>query len=798
MAEIPVLRTDGRNWSAWRENLERTLDELGISAYISQTTPNPYDEQANALAKCAIASTIPDSIFLRILHSQSAHEWFKTLRNLFERPTTTTGRLSDIWNTGTTREAAYSVETANDVRDTSHRDGEVSNGSGRRNDVPRNNTRRQRQRETRSQGEVERRGGECEKDSESKGRTDEKVTAAARPGRRATDQKADHQVIPSAQTTTPSPPPPTPSLPDEQTAPKSKRPTHQQSRNGHIPTRRTREDDKWSRRGVESRSQGGREPGDEDGDDVRVHHAHVEPHPPSSTRQTASNEAADTSNPSATSARPRLPAGTSRGPPNGSNENEGEKGDRVERASGTVGPSSDDDGGDEGVHHRYVVPDSTPPPYPDEPTPPPPSTPLEGEMYGEESSGRAHEAATHDVETPQAELRTTLPLRTPYDQKSSGEGRVLAIGHRQAVGEEDEVGENGDDTKTLYRVEERRSRRGEARDEAREDQEVGSREERRTAATNANNEDDAPSTPPSPQPPPLPVPNHPEQPHHVDTAKRADALHDPGGETDAPGSQPPSVRLEGEKNKASSLNVEPDNVKTDDATVEEDQDDQQTPRDPVGTPDGDERCPSEPTEPPDEKDGERETNVSSRTDEPGDEGVEESRSREVEGKEGDQSEGDGCQRDGRTNDAGDATSSASCDSLRVETGALADDEAGQQCDGKPRASTNPPEPSTPSTPPPYATKRPTHIANPPRRRGRLKTLPTNISQPERTEYTPRRTVESTTTQLNRMRRKWHRATGGVSQSHHSRGRSAPRPVRRHRTPSTSPTRELPYQVIARA
>ncbi|KIJ10122.1 hypothetical protein PAXINDRAFT_16828 [Paxillus involutus ATCC 200175] len=108
-----------------------------------------------------------------------------------------------------------------------------------------------------------------------------------------------------------------------------------------------------------------------------------------------------------------------------------------------------------------------------------------------------------------------------------------------------------------------------------------------------------------------------------------------------------------------------------------------------------------------------------------DEGVE---TREVEGEERGQSEDDACQRDGRTNDTGDATSSASCDSLRVETGALADDEAGQQCNGKPRASTNSPEPSTPPTPLPYATKRPTHIANPPRRHGHLKTLSTNVSR----------------------------------------------------------------------
>ncbi|KIJ09849.1 hypothetical protein PAXINDRAFT_17103 [Paxillus involutus ATCC 200175] len=123
-------------------------------------------------------------------------------------------------------------------------------------------------------------------------------------------------------------------------------------------------------------------------------------------------------------------------------------------------------------------------------------------------------------------------------------------------------------------------------------------------------------------------------------------------------------------------------------------------------------------------------------------------------------------------DTGSPTSGTSHDSLRVETGALADNEASQQCNGKPNVSMNSPGPSTPL---PYASRRPTHQVNPPRRRGRLKSPPTNVSQPERTEYAPRRTVESTTTQANRTQRKRHRATGGVSQSHHSQGR-------RHRGP----------------
>ncbi|KAF8833137.1 hypothetical protein BDN67DRAFT_1017906 [Paxillus ammoniavirescens] len=132
--------------------------------------------------------------------------------------------------------------------------------------------------------------------------------------------------------------------------------------------------------------------------------------------------------------------------------------------------------------------------------------------------------------------------------------------------------------------------------------------------------------------------------------RRADALHDPGGQTVAPGSVPPSVRLKGEKNKVTSLHVETNDVETeDDDHVEEDPDDQNPPRNPVGTTDGDKRHPNGPTEPPDKKEGERgvngelkvettvetvenvESRESSRVDEPEDEGVErELRSKEVE------------------------------------------------------------------------------------------------------------------------------------------------------------------------
>ncbi|KIJ10098.1 hypothetical protein PAXINDRAFT_16890 [Paxillus involutus ATCC 200175] len=101
-----------------------------------------------------------------------------------------------------------------------------------------------------------------------------------------------------------------------------------------------------------------------------------------------------------------------------------------------------------------------------------------------------------------------------------------------------------------------------------------------------------------------PYPNKPRPPPPSMSLEGeiSDAVHNPDGQTDSPDSVPPSVQLKGEKNKASSLNVEVDDVKMDDNHT------QPPSRHPVGTTDGDERRPSEPTEPPDEKEGEQGAN----------------------------------------------------------------------------------------------------------------------------------------------------------------------------------------------
>ncbi|KAF8838501.1 hypothetical protein BDN67DRAFT_1013030 [Paxillus ammoniavirescens] len=290
------------------------------------------------------------------------------------------------------------------------------------------------------------------------------------------------------------------------------------------------------------------------------------------------------------------------------------------------------------------------------------------------------------------------------------------------------------------RVEERQSRRKEARDDEvgqdvdktlNKEEEGQWRDRVQLTAMNANENGQYPSQdkgdlPPEPPPfphhpalpPPLPI--HPERLDNIDTART---------ET----KEPPSVRLEGERIRVTSRHVKTDDVEMeDDDHVEEDPDNQNLPRNPVGTTDGDEHRPNGPTEPPDEKEGERgvdgelkvemrvemvenvKSRESSQVDQPGGRGVEETKLREVEDKLGGTDEDNSCQQDGRMNDMGDQTSSASCDSQRVETSALAEDKVGQHRDSTRNVSMDAPGPPTPSK---KYSKRPAYHVNPPRHRG---------------------------------------------------------------------------------
>ena len=90
-------------------------------------------------------------------------------------------------------------------------------------------------------------------------------------------------------------------------------------------------------------------------------------------------------------------------------------------------------------------------------------------------------------------------------------------------------------------------------------------------------------------------------------------------------------------------------------------------------------------------------------------------------------DGDGDDDDGRWWGMDGATSAARRDSKRVKMDALAEYQASQH-EQRQRMTTNVPGPSTP---PPNHHRRPHTHPNPPRRRGRLKTRPTSVSNPRR-------------------------------------------------------------------
>jgi hypothetical protein len=135
-------------------------------------------------------------------------------------------------------------------------------------------------------------------------------------------------------------------------------------------------------------------------------------------------------------------------------------------------------------------------------------------------------------------------------------------------------------------------------------------------------------------------------------------VHNPDSGTNVPHTQTSSVWLEGESNNRTSLHVEPTDVKAVDVShdVEGDHDTQQSPRDPVGTPDSDTRSLNKPTKPPGKEEGADgrngevggtsrvetvESNLSSQADKVGYEGYEGNKLKEGGGEKGGENEGNG-------------------------------------------------------------------------------------------------------------------------------------------------------------
>ena len=129
---------------------------------------------------CLFAMTIPDSLFLRISHFDTAREVLLYLPSLFEKTTTTTTTVHDTQHGDTTRVAACSRN-------------EVRNGSRRQqDDSPKNGMRHEHECTTTDQGKVEMKTRVAEKGAKSRGRVDEEEAAAPRgPGTVTTARTTD-------------------------------------------------------------------------------------------------------------------------------------------------------------------------------------------------------------------------------------------------------------------------------------------------------------------------------------------------------------------------------------------------------------------------------------------------------------------------------------------------------------------------------------------------------------------------------------------------------------------------------
>ncbi|KAF9229930.1 hypothetical protein BU15DRAFT_35128, partial [Melanogaster broomeanus] len=93
---IPELAVDGRNWKTCCKNLLRVAAEENLVRQYDGTETRPVDatndevkawQRRNAIAKQYIAATIPDALFMCIVHLKTARELFQHLANLFETKT---------------------------------------------------------------------------------------------------------------------------------------------------------------------------------------------------------------------------------------------------------------------------------------------------------------------------------------------------------------------------------------------------------------------------------------------------------------------------------------------------------------------------------------------------------------------------------------------------------------------------------------------------------------------------------------------------------------------------------------
>jgi len=113
--KLPKLDASGKEWAVWKVRLQVVVAGRGLSGYLNGTTPKPIDpavrkldgwtaktvDEVKAVAEYTkdmttwiekdvkvqhiIATTLPNSLFIRLINKKSAFKYFTMLSTLFEQ-----------------------------------------------------------------------------------------------------------------------------------------------------------------------------------------------------------------------------------------------------------------------------------------------------------------------------------------------------------------------------------------------------------------------------------------------------------------------------------------------------------------------------------------------------------------------------------------------------------------------------------------------------------------------------------------------------------------------------------------
>ena len=82
--EVPVLETDGQNWTTYREKLTEAARILKVASYLSGPRPDPFNPLHDVKIKKILVTTVEIPLFIQIIKLATAHECLERLKTLFE------------------------------------------------------------------------------------------------------------------------------------------------------------------------------------------------------------------------------------------------------------------------------------------------------------------------------------------------------------------------------------------------------------------------------------------------------------------------------------------------------------------------------------------------------------------------------------------------------------------------------------------------------------------------------------------------------------------------------------------